>query len=288
MPRPLRINDPYKLQLVTVRTQAAKLLLRPSRSVNEMIGGVLARYQNMYDIEIFAYTFLSNHYHILLRAPRANLWRFTQAVNREIARRINFQLRREGTVWGRRYDAQMVVQQADQLEALLYVVCNATNHGLVAHPRDWPGLNSFHQLRTGSELVYRFTKYSSNEGKTQHRLVLSPLPALGFSSLKDQWEVLKQIIQGRLRKLRSARGTKPFLGKARVLKQQPFSTPTNVKRTNRPTCYTKSPKALQWFRDFYKQLKLQYVEASYKYRCGDRTIAFPPLTFPPPAHCVPI
>lgn len=287
MPRPLRINDPDKLQLVTVRTQAAQLLLRPDRWVNEMIGGVLARYQEMYGIEIYAYTFLSNHYHILLRAPRCNLWQFEQALNREIARRINFYLKREGTLWGRRYDAQIVVEDADQIEALLYIVCNATGHGLVSHPQQWPGMHSYDQLRTGKELTYRFDIYSSKEETALHTLKLSPLPALGCNSLTEQWEVLQKEIFKRLRKLHEARENKPFLGKARILKQKPFARPKKIKRSPRPACYTKSLIALHWFRKFYKQVRTTYVEASYRYRCGDLSALFPPFTFPPPAHYVP-
>jgi len=241
----------------------------------------------MYGIEIFAYTFLSNHYHLLVRAPRGNLWLFAQAINREIARRINFYRKREGTVWARRYDVQIVIEEPDQLEALLYIVCNAVGHGLVRHPKHWPGLSSYHQLRTGKARRFRFKKYSLKNQESVHELLLTPLPALGCSTLAEQWTVLENEIRKRVRLLHSERGKKPFLGKAKILKQNPFSRPKEVKRSARPLCYTKSLQALHWFRRFYRQLKQVYIEASYRYRRGEFPVCFPPLTFPPPAHCVP-
>ncbi len=52
--RPPRNTDPSKIRLVTIRTLSAELLLRPDKELNEIVGGVIAKYQEEFDIKIFA------------------------------------------------------------------------------------------------------------------------------------------------------------------------------------------------------------------------------------------
>ena len=51
---------------VTCRTIHSRFLLRPSRELNEIIVGVLARAQRTYPIRICGYSFVSSHFHLLL------------------------------------------------------------------------------------------------------------------------------------------------------------------------------------------------------------------------------
>ena len=161
MPRPRRNTNPEYIRLVTIRTQNAKLYMVPSKELNQIVGGVLAKYQQKYRIIIYGFIFLSNHYHLLLKAPKENLWRFEQAVNREIAKRVNRYLKREGHFWARRYDEQIVVEKADVLTALLYIVCNAVKHKLINNPLKWPGLSCIKQLLSGKDETYYFTDYTA-------------------------------------------------------------------------------------------------------------------------------
>jgi len=72
MARRLRcIPQDGSLVEVTSRTLHGRLLLRPSREVNDMIAGALGRAQRRYEVEIVCYVFLSNHYHLLVRVRDA-------------------------------------------------------------------------------------------------------------------------------------------------------------------------------------------------------------------------
>ena len=66
MPRPRRNTNPEYIRLVTIRTQNAKLYMVPSKELNQIVGGVLAKYQQKYRIIIYGFIFLSNHYHLSL------------------------------------------------------------------------------------------------------------------------------------------------------------------------------------------------------------------------------
>ena len=206
--RPLRNTDPSLYRLITLRTADAKLLMRPSKDVNKTLGGVVARYAEILGIEILAYNFLSNHKHILIRAPRGNADEFEENVNREIARRLNWKLHRKGKFWSRRYDDQTVVSEEDLLEAFLYVTTNATRHGLVEHPSQWPGLSSYTQSITEEAKTYSFRHYSVKEGEgkvTHHTLKITPLPQFAYMPKAERLVMVKALIDERARSLCESR-----------------------------------------------------------------------------------
>ena len=67
MSRRLRyIPDGGALVEVTCRTIHSRFLLRPSLALNEIIVGVLGRAQKKYPIRCCFFSFLSNHFHLLL------------------------------------------------------------------------------------------------------------------------------------------------------------------------------------------------------------------------------
>ncbi len=72
MTTPLRDSDPKIYRLITIRTEEARLWMVPSRNLEKVLGGIVARYQEICGVEIYAYTFLSNHYHLIVRAPKEN------------------------------------------------------------------------------------------------------------------------------------------------------------------------------------------------------------------------
>jgi putative transposase len=124
--KPLRDRDPDSYRHITIRTHDGKFYLRPNRTVRRIIGGIIARYQEMLDIEIYAYAFLSNHYHLIIRAPHSNVDAFTGHLNREIARRMNYLNKRTGSIWPRPYTDQKILSEEDLLEAFLYITTNPT------------------------------------------------------------------------------------------------------------------------------------------------------------------
>ncbi len=298
----IRDTDPNKIHLVTIRTQQAALLLRPGLGLEEILGGIVARYQEQFKTEVYAYNFLGNHYHILARGSEDFLWKFAQGVNREIARRVNYIRYREGKFWGRKYDDQIVVEVQDATEAFLYITTNATHHGLVSHPIEWPGLNSYWQSLTERSKKYAFTHYTEyskalrkarrrkevvrvEDFQTIHTLSLTPLPEFKGLSSRQRISKLKTLIEERIKRItadRKNQGQTAFLGRDAVLAQDPFQTPMKSKRSPRPLCYTKSFTAKLIFMEEYFSTLANYKEASIKFRSGQLDTEFPPHTIKPP------
>ena len=294
MPRPRRNTNPEYIRLVTIRTQNAKLYMVPSKELNQIVGGVLAKYQQKYKIIIYGLIFLSNHYHLLLKAPKANLWSFEQAVNREIAKRVNRYLKREGHFWARRYDEQIVVQKADVLTALLYIVCNAVKHKLINNPLSWPGLSCIKQLLSEKDETYYYTDYTAyskaklkdknvniNDFKIKYTLKITPIPTLANLSYKKRIKFLKAKIAKELSKYKEEISS--FLGKEKILKQNPFSRPRVVSKRKRPICYTKDYLAkLNFIKEIYKPWNETYQIASEEFRKGVLDACFPEFSIKPP------
>jgi REP element-mobilizing transposase RayT len=298
---PLRSIDPDKIYHITDRTVNEELWMLPTIEIERTIGGIVARFQEMHQILIYGLEFLSNHYHLLAQSPYGNLSEFEQDINREIAKRINRHCGRSGSLWARRFSSQPTPREVDGLDALLYVTTNPVHHGLVNHPRLWPGLSSYWQLLGGRDREYTFTNYTAlnlararSKGKkvkiknfqTKHTLKISPLPMFADLSKEERVEKLNTLIEERTQRIVDAakeNGT-GFLGKKKIMEQKFGSRPRSVKRSPRPSCFSKCPETVRAYRKDAKALREEYTEASIKYRSGEWDTEFPKYTYRPPAH----
>lgn len=306
MARPPRNTSPDYARHISIRTEGAALFLLPDAQVNQIVGGVIAKYQELFSIVLYAYTVLGNHIHILAQAPEKNLWKFEQAVNREVAKRINRLRNRRGHFWERRYDEQMVAERSDIIEALVYVVLNAVNHGLVEHPVLWPGLNCYQQLLDGKDRTYRFTNFTAyqkakrkaarsggrvniRDYQTEHTLRLSPVPQFVELTQEERRVEIQKLITERVLKIKKDRKAagQGFLGREAVLRQKFTDLPRSVKRRPRPICYTKSWEAKREFMSWYFAWLESYRAASREFRRGHFYVRFPENCLMPPFHYLP-
>lgn len=290
--RPLRNRDPSIYRLITIRTGEARLWITPNRKIRRLIGGIVARYQEIFGIVIYAYCFLGNHYHMLIKAPGGNSDEFLENVNREISRRLNFAHRREGKLWARRYDDQQVLGEDDLLAAFLYINTNPTRHGLIEDSSAWPGLTSYSQAITGKGERFSFFHYSKEtheEQITVHTLKLSPLPQHARMSQRNRSELLRNLLAERTRRLVAERNenAKGFLGLKSLQATIVGEIPRNVSKSKRPICYTLDMERRREFRETYRYRRMLYRDASLHYRLGKHDVEFPAFSFKPPLHRVP-
>ena len=275
-----------------MKTVRGEMWLHPDKYNRRLIGGIIARYQEILGIKIFAYAVLSNHIHLLIQAPRGNADEFAENINREISRRINWRYRREGALWGRRYSEQEVIREEDLLEALLYITTNCTHHGLLSDAAEWKGLHSYQHLISEADRVFLFTHYShrNEDGvpiKTTHNLRLSVLPQfVGLSKRKRRIKI-RELLEERLMVLRMQRRGKSYLGHAIIDEQIVGEVPKKMSRSPRPSCYTKCAKSLREFLEKRRELMKRYAEASILFRLGNFAVSFPEFTFKPPLHRIP-
>jgi REP element-mobilizing transposase RayT len=116
------------------------LPLVPNELTCLIIGSILARAQNMYPVTIVAYSFMGNHFHMLLivHDPK-DISDFIGYFKRESAHAINRMLgRRQRTVWCERFDTPIILDSKKAIERLNYIYLNPVEAGLIPEVKNWP------------------------------------------------------------------------------------------------------------------------------------------------------
>ena len=299
MARRLRfIPEGGALVEVTCRTIQGRFLLRPSLELNSITIGVLGRAHRLYRVEVHAFVFLSNHYHLLVSVEDAlQLARFMNYLNSNLAREVGRLHRWKEKFWGRRYQAIVVSNEdAAQIDRLRYVLSHGCKEGLVARPRDWPGAHSILGLLEREPLRGRWfdrtREYSARiRGEANHPhkfstkevVHLTPLPCwrhLSTGAYRRRVRTLiRQIeVETAARHLRD--GTNP-LGSEAVLAQDPHSRPERIKRAVAPAFHAASKAVRNELKAAYSWFLSAYREASDRLRTGDSIAGFPEGSFPP-------
>jgi REP element-mobilizing transposase RayT len=262
------------------------MLLRPSPRCNRLIIGVFARAMQRYRVRLFGLCVLSNHYHLLMAAPDAStLSSFMQYVNSNLAREIGGLHHWREKFFSRRYRATAVLDDAAQIERLMYIFSNSFKEGLVKHARYWPGVHCHHALVGKRALVGHWVDRTASrpggrEVKDELTLKFHKLPCL--ATLSDA------AYQDRMRELsREAHQgwekPKSFLGQKRVLTVDPHSMPTKTSRTPAPLCHAGCPMVRRAFKVAYRAFVAAYKDVFEGFRDRLQLAVFPRGGLPPVA-----
>ncbi len=98
---------------------------------------VLARVIEDYDWVCHAYCLMTNHYHLVIETPDANLSKGMRQLNGVFTQTSNRRHSRPGHLFQGRYKAILVDADSYLLELTRYVVLNPVRAGMVQNPGDW-------------------------------------------------------------------------------------------------------------------------------------------------------
>ena len=134
---PLRMFQEEGYYFVTSRCFQGRLLLRPSAEVNEVVGGVLARavQRSAGNVRLHAFTFASNHFHLLVWARGAALASFMQYLRANLSKKVGRLVDWSGGFWERRYSAEPVLDDEALVGRLRYVLAHTRPERLKRSPR---------------------------------------------------------------------------------------------------------------------------------------------------------
>jgi len=212
--------------LVTRRCAQRQLLLRPSRTTNDVFLFVLAVAAQRFEIDVHAFCVLSNHAHIVLTDRHARLPAFQQYLDALVARALNASLGRWEAFWDpSSYSAVTLVSSSDIVEKSAYALANPTAAGLVRSGRLWPGLWSAPERVAGDAFeVARPKHFFAPNGAMPEKARLQLVPPPGFTAEEFRDRVAANLAEREADAARRhARGG--FLGIARVLAQKPTAQP---------------------------------------------------------------
>jgi len=292
------IPDEKTFVEVTCRTFQSLLLFLPGQPLNEIIIGALARAKRRHGVRIVCFSFVSNHFHLLLEVDSAlQLARFMGYFNSKLAKEVGRLTSWRQKIFGRRYQAILVSpEEATQIERFAYVLAHGAKEGLVDSPRQWPSVHAVRALLGEEELKgYWFDR--TKEYAARHRredfhrlqyatpevLTLDPLPCwkhLPAEERQKRTAALVAEIEAQAAAQRERTGI-PSLGPAAILAQDPRSRPRHSKRSPAPFCHAASRDWRHLLREAYAEFVAAFRRAAERLKAGDRNAPFPVGCFPP-------
>lgn len=271
---------------ITTRTTGGRFLLKPSPELNARILGIIARALWLYPVSLHAFVFLSNHWHALASAARAELLtNFVGYVNGNVAKAVQEIHGWTETVWSRRAELIPVVDDEAAEGRLRYILAHGVKEGLVATPFDWPGVSSARALAFGETLTgtwrARWGRARRRESASDtYPIDLVPLPSHAELSAEERQQRVMSIIES----IVEADARRSPLGRAAVIAQDPTSRPSELVRRPAPLVHA----ALLEVRDAFVAARTQFVKAFREAAVRVRTAAlalaasFPLGAFPSP------
>ncbi len=137
MARPLRLEFAGALYHVTARGDGREDIYRGDGD-RRLFLDVLDGVQGRFNWTLHAYCLMTNHYHLLVETPDANLAKGMRGLNGVYTQRFNRACDRVGHVFQGRYKAILVEKERYLLELARYVVLNPVRARMVRDPGEWP------------------------------------------------------------------------------------------------------------------------------------------------------
>jgi putative transposase len=239
---------PGTTYLVTRRCAGRQYFLKPSKVAKEVFLYVLALAAHRYGIELHAYCVLSNHYHLVVTDPLAQLPAFEQYLDSLVGRALNALLDRDEDFWGpRSFSAVTLVAPRDIVDKAAYTLANPVAAGLVRSAHRWPGLWSAPEtVGAGEVRVRRPRHFFDPAGGLPDSVALRLTTPPGFPTAEAFRGQLATALAER--EAKAVQTVTRFLGVARVLAQR-----TTDRATSREPRWGLNPRVAA--RDKWKRIE---------------------------------
>ena len=136
MARQLRIEYDGAFYHVTSRGNQRGKIFWDDRD-RERLKTILERTKERYGYLLHGYVFMSNHYHLLIETPRANIKQIMQNINTSYTVFVNRRYHRFGHLFQGRYKAFIVDKERYLLGLGRYIHLNPVRAGVVRRPEDF-------------------------------------------------------------------------------------------------------------------------------------------------------
>ncbi|MBK1725053.1 REP-associated tyrosine transposase [Thiocystis violacea] len=139
MARPLRLEFAGALYHVTARgNERRAIFLGDMETDRQRFRETLAETVDRFNWICHAYCLMTNHYHLVIETPEANLSKGMRQLNGVYTQQVNRSHGRVGHLFQGRYKGILVEKESYLLELARYVVLNPVRAGMVASAADWP------------------------------------------------------------------------------------------------------------------------------------------------------
>jgi REP element-mobilizing transposase RayT len=137
MARAIRIEFSGALYHVTTRGDRRETIFEDNTDREQFLD-IFSQVSKDFNWVCHAYCLMTNHYHLVIETPDANLSKGMRQLNGVFTQASNRRHRRSGHLFQGRYKAILVDADAHLLELTRYVVLNPVRADMVEHPGLWP------------------------------------------------------------------------------------------------------------------------------------------------------
>jgi len=136
MGRPLRLEFEGALYHITARGNERREIFRDDDDRTAMLG-IISGAIKRYNLKVYAYVLMSNHYHVLLETMEPNLVKVMHDIQTAYTQRYNHRHRRIGHLFQGRYKSILIDKDTYLLELSRYIHLNPVRAGIVELPQDY-------------------------------------------------------------------------------------------------------------------------------------------------------
>ena len=189
----------------------------------------LGEMSRRFEVEIFAYALMPNHYHLLMQTHRPNLSRSMHWLGVSYTNRLNARHKRSGHLFQGRFKSILVENDAYLIELSCYIHRNPVRAGIVERLADyhWSSYLAYAYGRKPPEWLSMELILSSFEGRSKHLAYREKVQGYA-SEEKRLWEDFRHSV---------FLGSKRFVDRMRekYLPERPHSEIPQQKSVARPT-----------------------------------------------------
>ena len=175
MTRPLRIQYPDAWYHVMNRGISRIKVFNSSEDYHSFIE-LLKEASFLWKFRIAAYCLMSNHYHLLLQTPEANLSRCMRHINGIYTQYFNRIYKNDGPIFRGRYKSIVIEQDSYLLELVRYIHRNPLSSGLVKRFEDYAWSSHKAYISRGNEGNWLYKDFilsmlEGNKNKRHHAYI---------------------------------------------------------------------------------------------------------------------
>lgn len=123
MPKTMRIQFPGAVYHIYSRGNEKKIIFKSDNDRSRFME-ILTRVKVKFPFELYAYTLMPNHYHMLLMTPGGNIGQIMQALNSAYASFFNWKYKRVGHLYQSNYKSILVDDNAYFMDLTRYIHLN--------------------------------------------------------------------------------------------------------------------------------------------------------------------
>ncbi len=156
MGRPFRILQNEYPYHVTTRTNGRVFVFK--KWTYKLIIKVLVEVTKRFDVQIHHFKMMTNHYHLTLKTPSANISEILWFINNQIAKRYNRRMGVTGHLWGERFHSTIIENALHALRCVIYLYTNGVRAGMCSRASEDEQLSTFEFYARGKKVEFIVTE----------------------------------------------------------------------------------------------------------------------------------